>query len=158
MKIACPYCTKEITPETTQCPSCGTAYGSNTQQLLKKMLKEAMQDQSSERRIFDRVPQKFKITYPTPEALRAHYLSNISPQGVFIEAKNPLTRGARFGLEIVLPDGEKELEVLCEVVWSHKEEQIISEQKYSPGMGIKFLNLSPEGAERIDKLLRTQPK
>ena len=154
MKLGCPYCTQEIKPETTQCPSCGTSYGSRTQQFLRKMIQEVVSEASDERRKHDRIPVRYKISYASAEDLKAHYLSNISLGGVFIETKNPMTRGARFNLTIFLPDGGKNLDILCEVVWSFREERVTTTGTHSPGMGLKFLNLSPEDEDRIDRLLR----
>jgi uncharacterized protein (TIGR02266 family) len=158
VKLGCPYCTHEVSPETTQCPSCGTTYGSRTQQFLRKMVQEAVSDLSGERRRHDRIPVRYKISYATAEELKAHYLSNISLGGVFVETKNPLTRGARFNLTIFLPDGGKNLEVFCEVVWSFRGERVTNSGTHPPGMGLKFLNLSPEDEDRIERLLRTISK
>lgn len=130
MKITCPYCTKEINPETTQCSSCGTSYGSDTLRLLRSLVKKAMENEISERRKLDRVPKKFRIVYPTPKALIENYLSNISQDGMFIETENPMNRGDRFDLKLFLPDKGKELELLCEVIWSHKEGQVGPEKNF----------------------------
>ncbi len=35
MQFYCPYCTKEIDPEATECPSCGVAYGPDTLKSLR---------------------------------------------------------------------------------------------------------------------------
>ena len=99
MKIACPYCTKEIDPESTGCSSCGTAYGSDTLRFLRDALKNGSLESSSERRRLDRVPRKFKIAYPTPDALQDAYLSNVSTGGVFIKTDNPLNRGSKIKSE-----------------------------------------------------------
>jgi len=40
--LYCPYCTKEITPQTPQCPFCGTPYGLETLLLLKNFIREAL--------------------------------------------------------------------------------------------------------------------
>jgi hypothetical protein len=57
-------------------------------------------------------------------------------------------------LKIFLPDGGAEVEVSCEVMWSHAMEWKSAERTFPPGMGVKFLNLSPEAEERIERLLR----
>ncbi|RLA94526.1 MAG: hypothetical protein DRG25_02305 [Deltaproteobacteria bacterium] len=153
-KPACPYCTKEIAADAIQCPWCGTSYGSQTLKLLKSFVRESSLEVKKERRKHDRVPRKFKITYPSPQALINSYLSNISLGGVFIKTKHPLDPGARFILKIFLPDGGKELEVNCEVAWIRTEEKETPKEKLPPGMGIKFLDLSPEGKKRINQILR----
>jgi type IV pilus assembly protein PilZ len=154
MEISCPYCTKEIDPKSTQCSSCGTTYGSDTLRFLRDALKRATLESSSERRKLDRVPRKFRIVYPTANKLQEAYLSNVSTGGVFIKTDNPLNRGARFNLKLALPGYEEELEIFCEVVWSSREEWKAEERTFPPGMGIKFLNLSQEGRQRIDHILR----
>jgi len=158
VKISCPYCTNEISPESTGCSSCGTTYGSDTLRFLRDALQSVTLESHSERRRLDRVPRKFKIAYPTPNTLKEAYLSNVSTGGVFIKTDSPLNRGARFNLKLTLPDCEKELELFCEVVWSHREEWEAQERKFPPGMGIKFLNLSQEGRQRIDDILRDSPE
>ena len=67
------------------------------------------------RRQRDRVPQKYKITFPSLEVLKDNYLVNIGTGGVFIQSKKPFIRGARFDLRIFLPDEPKPLDVYCEV-------------------------------------------
>jgi len=42
MKLYCPYCTKEVAPQTPQCPFCGTPYGLETLLLLKNFVREAL--------------------------------------------------------------------------------------------------------------------
>ena len=153
MKLFCPYCTKEIAPETTQCSSCGTIYSSDTLKFLKSLIKKAPQEYPDERRKHTRFHKTFKITFPTPKTLKKHYLSDISPGGLFIKTNNPLNQGETFKLKILLPDKGKELEIFCEVVWSHREEQMTPEKKYPPGMGVKFLNPPKEAIERIISIL-----
>lgn len=152
--IACPYCTREIPPDVRQCPWCGTTYGSETLQLIRRLVQKAAEEGDAERRVFDRVPKRYRIVYPSAKTLKEYYLANIGSGGVFIKTPHPLHRGARFSLKIFLPDGGAELEVFCEVMWSHGMEWKTAERTFPPGMGVKFLNLSPEAEERIRKLLR----
>jgi hypothetical protein len=42
MKLYCPYCTKEVAPQTPQCPFCGTPYSMETLLLLKNLVREAL--------------------------------------------------------------------------------------------------------------------
>ena len=153
LKFGCPYCTREIAYDADRCPWCGTSFGSSTMRILRSFVKGATLEKSEERRKDDRVPKKFKIAYSSPQALTKSYLSNISRGGVFIKTNHPMDRGTRFDLKISLPDGEKQLEVSCEVAWVRLKEQVTSKEKFSPGMGIKFLNLSPEGRGRIERIL-----
>jgi len=47
MKFHCPYCTNEIDPEVTECPSCGAAYGPDTIQSLKITFEKSDQEDSN---------------------------------------------------------------------------------------------------------------
>lgn len=114
----------------------------------------SQRDESLDQRQHDRVSRTFRVSYPSPGSLRNYFLSNIGSGGVFIPSNEPFTRGARFDLRILLPDEQSPLDVYCEVVWSQNEQRTINDRTYPPGMGIKFLNLSPEGQKRITDILR----
>lgn len=144
---------KEIEPGATRCSACGTIYGTDTVRLLRRQVGQA--EEVSERRHHESIPKKFKISYQNAQSLRNHYLAHPGTGGVFIPSREPFTRGARFDLRIYLPDKAEPLDIYCEVVWSQNQERVINDRAYPPGMGIKFLNLSPEGNDRIHKILRT---
>ena len=55
MKLYCVYCTKEITPDDNQCPSCGTPYGLETLLLIKNLVREALSAHSDEHGKYDLV-------------------------------------------------------------------------------------------------------
>jgi len=158
VKLFCPYCTKEIDQDTLQCPFCGTSYASETIQLLTEIVKVAAEENATERRQFIRIPKKFKLVYSTPKAFVEHYLSNIGQGGVFIPTHAPLEAGTQCDVKIVLPDGKEEIEVFCEVVWQQKEEVVTPEGISLAGMGVNFLNLSPEDKERIDAMCKEREK
>jgi len=154
LKITCPYCMKAIEPTAKTCPECGTSYGTETLKLLRSQVVHSAADDEPEQRQHDQISKTFKISYSSAQSLQACYLSNIGAGGVFIPSNEPFVRGARFDLRIFLPDNGRPLEVYCEVVWSQNEQRKINDRVFPPGMGIKFLNLSPEGQKRITDLLR----
>jgi hypothetical protein len=47
IKFHCPYCTNEIEPEVTECPSCGAVYGPDTIQSLKIAFEKSDQEDSN---------------------------------------------------------------------------------------------------------------
>ena len=153
MKLHCPFCTKEITPETTQCPSCNTIYGSETLGFLRSLVKEALQEYPDEHRKQFRVPKTFKAAYSTSDAFINSYLSDISTGGLYIRTNDPLSAGESINLKIFLPDKKKELKVFGKVIWCIREDLVTPERKIPPGMGIKFLNLSKKDKERIISVL-----
>ena len=83
--FACPYCTKEIPLDVSACPSCGVSYGSETIQLVRSFTTDAVLGDRENRREYDRVPKKFKVTYQSAESFSNSYLSNIGKGGVYIK-------------------------------------------------------------------------
>lgn len=153
MKLYCPYCTSEITPETSQCLSCGTVYGPDTLELVRIIFEKGDQRYENERRRQIRLSKVFKASYLTPKDFAESYIHGLSLGGVFVETNDPLDPGEQFILKVSLPDQEDELEVRCEVIWSREEEQGTPTEKLPPGMGVKFLNLSKENIERLINIL-----
>ena len=66
--------------------------------------------------------------------------------------------GTQCDVKIVLPDGKEESEVVCEVAWQQREEVVTPEGISLARRGVKFLNLSLEGKERIDAICKGREK
>jgi len=154
LKLFCPHCTHQITPETTECPGCGYVYGPDTLEVLAKLIEKTAQKYPDERRRHARIYKTFKIAYFTVEAFAENYLSDIGTGGLFVKTENPLVKGEEFNLKIVLPRPEKELEVLCEVVWIREKERITIDGAFPPGMGVKFVDPPKEVTERVIMIIR----
>lgn len=152
--FGCPYCTKEIPFDTVECPYCGTDFGSQTIQILRSVVNQALFNADEDRRGVDRIPKKFKIVYNAGNALVNSYLGNIGVGGVFIPTENPMGSGTRFHMKITLPNGEQDLEVTCEVVWIREKEIKTPSGKFPPGMGVKFLTLSQEDKRKIERFIK----
>jgi type IV pilus assembly protein PilZ len=151
----CPYCTKPLPQDAEQCPYCGTNFGSQTVNILRSVVNQALFDAEEDRRGVDRIPKKFKMVYNAGTALIHSYLGNIGVGGVFIPTDHPMESGTRLRAKLSLPDGEKDLEVICEVVWIRTQEVRTPSGKFPTGMGVKFLNLSPEDKKRIEHALKS---
>ena len=68
------------------------------------------------------------------------YAKNISRGGMMIGSLNPKEPGSRYDLEFALPGTVKRLgRCYCEVVWKRS----LADKAHAPGMGLKFLELSP---------------
>jgi uncharacterized protein (TIGR02266 family) len=81
------------------------------------------------------------------------YARNISGGGLFIATVNPREPGEQFDLQMNLPAAAQfSLHCRCEVVWKR---QFVPRQKYEPGMGLRFLDLSPDTAAALCGWLRT---
>ena len=154
MTLFCPSCTKEIAPEATECPHCGTIYDSDTLRFLRSFVEEVSQEYPCERRKQARIPLEFRVAYATSRLSAEGYTVDFSLGGLFIKTNDPLIRGEKIDLEISLPDKEEKIEVLGEVTWINREEREVLERKYPPGVGVKFLNLSKGKIEELISILR----
>lgn len=76
------------------------------------------------------------------------YAKNISKAGIFIQTINPKKVGERFNVEFTLPQQEEIISCTVEVIWKRDYPQ---SQKHEPGMGLKFLDLSPDQAALIEE-------
>jgi uncharacterized protein (TIGR02266 family) len=76
------------------------------------------------------------------------YAKNLSRGGIFIATINPREPGSQFQLEIDLPSPLNiPIRCSCQVVWKR---EFSNKSLLEPGMGLKFLDVPEEIAERID--------
>ncbi|MBN2124124.1 MAG: TIGR02266 family protein [Deltaproteobacteria bacterium] len=100
-----------------------------------------------------RVPKALAVTYEDgPSAVKA-YGKDISPGGVFIDARNPLEQGRRFSLDLQLPGHLNPIHAEGEVAWARKPGEGAGE--VPPGMGVRFLAMSEEDRGILDQYVRT---
>ena len=154
MKKYCPYCTKEISGDALYCPACAAAFGEETLLLAQGFVEDALKGFEEVQRRYDRLPKKYRVSYSSAEAFTKSYLLNIGKGGIFIKTTKPLKKGEKISLNILLPDGAKELQVTGEVMWSSEKKHRTRMGEYPPGMGVKFVDLAAEDKERIDRVLR----
>jgi uncharacterized protein (TIGR02266 family) len=77
------------------------------------------------------------------------YAKNLSRGGMFISSVNPQELGGHFHVEFILPDIDRtQVSCSCQVVWKRL---FASTDKREPGMGLRFLELSVELGEAIDR-------
>lgn len=98
-----------------------------------------------ERRIDRRIPIRIKVLIIQEGRERECYTVNVSRGGLFIETDEPLMIDSIISMKVFFDDN-REIDVVGKIVWvsyPHKD------SNYIPGMGIKFLDLSPEKVEEI---------
>ena len=79
------------------------------------------------------------------------YASNLSCGGVFISTVNPREPGDQFDLHVKLPPSAGfTLLCRCVVVWRR---QLAQGRKLPPGMGLRFLDLSQETVDALERWL-----
>ena len=125
---------------------------SNFQRLLKNLglrLERAIEKsvQPKLRRKDPRVSKVLGLTFKSGASLIKAFSGDISLGGLFIKTDKPLAPGEQFSLKIQLPYTFDILPVECRVAWNRtKTDDPIQRQT---GMGIQFINLSPEDRARL---------
>lgn len=76
------------------------------------------------------------------------YAKNLSRAGLFIQTINPKDEYEKFRIEFTLPGDDEAITCTAEVVWKR---DFLPYAKYEPGMGLKFLDIDEEIAEKIDR-------
>jgi len=98
----------------------------------------------------DRVTKMLKVDMDGEPLTLSHDLGN---GGVFIRTPNPLDLGEEFVLKLHLAKGEAPIEVDCKVVWTNKYGK--ESRQLRRGMGVKFVNLSPELQGRVESYIQS---
>src|SRR5215217_3912229 len=105
-----------------------------------------MADYSSIPRDSRRVPIATKVQFKFDRfsGFISEYSSNVSPTGMFIVTDSPEPAGRILDLEFRLGDGFEIIKGQGEVVWARTE---TAGPSRPPGMGIRFMELSPGSQE-----------
>lgn len=100
-----------------------------------------------ERRGFPRVLLNVTVESTGRSMSFSDFTYDVSEGGIFVKTETPLDPGAQLELTFSLPDDEAALNVRGKVVHSHKTGT--EKTGGHPGMGIQFINISPEAVGRI---------
>lgn len=73
--------------------------------------------------------------------------------GVFIRTPNPLELGEEFVLKLHMVEGETPIGLTCRVIWTNKYGK--ESRHLRRGMGVKFLDLSPQLRNRVESYIRS---
>lgn len=111
-----------------------------------------MVDYSNIPRDSRRVPLATKVQFKFDRfsGFISEYSSNISPTGMFIVTENPEPAGRILDLEFRLGDGFEIIKGQGEVVWARS---LPDGPSRPPGMGIRFLDLSPGSQDLIYRIV-----
>ena len=103
-----------------------------------------------DRRLHTRHPIKVDVNYSHEENYLFAHATNLSELGIFITSKNPPQKGTMLNLNFSSPESGETIEVAGEVVWIET-----GEGGRTPGMGVQFIDPSPQVRKRIKSLIRT---
>lgn len=106
-----------------------------------------------DRRVHPRVPVDIEVDYKSADTFLFAYITDISAMGIFIRTNIPEPPGTRLNLRFATTDG-KQLNLEGRVMWTNPYRPG-SFDNINPGMGVQFVNLTPEQREQIVNLVRT---
>jgi type IV pilus assembly protein PilZ len=110
----------------------------------------------ADRREHQRFETSIAVDYASGETFLFAYLQNISEMGIFIRTDHPQRVGTRLRLRFQVESGEREHEPLTldgEVAWINPLRE--TGDNLNPGMGVRFIELTPDKREEVVGLVRT---
>ncbi|MBI3356069.1 MAG: PilZ domain-containing protein [Nitrospirae bacterium] len=101
-----------------------------------------------------RISLAFRVRYNTPEGPRFESRAGgIGGGGLFIESQAPLPMGTKLAMEFSLPEKPSEwLPAKGMVAWVCPK---ADQYTFSPGMGVRFTEITQEVRQRILELVKT---
>lgn len=109
----------------------------------------------ADRRVHERVLVDIEVDYKADETFLFAYITDISAMGIFVRTNNPEPEGTRLNLCFRVPPdlGGQLIEVEGEVIWINPFRP--NEPTRQPGMGIQFVDLTPQQREVVMRMVRT---
>lgn len=107
----------------------------------------------SERRSSERIEVVWSVDCETEQTFLYASITNISEMGIFVATRDPLEVGTRLTLRFAMPGEQEPFVLFGQVQWVNPI-RMLSDNP-NPGMGIRFIELSPENRERIINSVRT---
>jgi len=110
----------------------------------------------SDRREHERVLVDIEVDYKADDTFLFAYITDISAMGIFVQTNNPEPIGTRLNLCFRTPKelGGRLMEVEGEVQWvnPHRPKDPAGR---NPGMGIRFVDLTPQQRDEVMRMVRT---
>ena len=107
----------------------------------------------AERRGHERFETSIAVDYASGDTFLFAYLQNISEMGIFIRTDHPLNVGTRMRLRFQTDEKEEPLTLQGEVTWINPFKS--DGDNLNPGMGVRFVDLTPETREQVVAIVRT---
>jgi type IV pilus assembly protein PilZ len=107
----------------------------------------------SERRTSERYPVEWAVDCVAEETFLYAEITNISQMGIFVACEQPSSVGTLFTLRFKTESTGDPFFLPGRVQWVNKSGGALGSK--NPGMGIVFVDLSPEDRERIVDVIHT---
>lgn len=108
---------------------------------------------ASNRRQHDRIDVAWDVDCETEDTFLYASIRNVSELGIFVMTREPLEVGTRLMLRFSPPGGDSAFDLEGTVQWVNPV-RVLSENR-NPGMGILFVNITPDDRERLVAAVRT---
>lgn len=106
-----------------------------------------------DRRKSHRILVDLEVDYQCEDTFLFAYITDMSAFGIFIRTNNPEPPGTRLNLRFRLPEGAETLALEGEVIWINPFRPG-DFNNLNPGMGVKFVDLTPDLVKRLMDLIR----
>merc|ERR1711916_227080 len=116
------------------------------------MVTDETDSTGTDRREHQRFSTSIAVDYASGDTFLFAYLQNISEIGIFVRTDHPLSVGARLRMRFQTDDSEP-LTLEGEVAWINPLKQ--NGDNLNPGMGVRFVALTPDTREQVVALVRT---
>jgi len=98
-----------------------------------------------------RIPKVLNLRYKSRKGFIKAFSRDLSSGGMFIKNPKPFAIGEQFVLNLTLPDTSESIKIRCKVSWNQTDKEDLA--KHPPGMGVKFIELSPADSKRLKEEL-----
>lgn len=115
--------------------------------------RRSVEPSGAERREHQRFDTSIAVDYASGETFLFAYLQNISEMGIFIRTDHPAKVGTHLRLRFHVDAEENPLTLDGVVTWINPLRA--SGDNLNPGMGVRFMELSPDKREQVVSLVRT---
>ena len=107
----------------------------------------------SNRRGSDRLEVTWSVDCESRETFLYASIANISEFGIFVRTQEPLEVGTRLTLTFAPPGSDEKFVLHGQVQWVYAVRMLADNP--NPGMGIRFVELTPEARARLIDTVRT---
>lgn len=108
---------------------------------------------ASNRRQHDRIDVAWDVDCETEDTFLYASIRNVSELGIFVMTREPLEVGTRLMLRFSPPGADAAFDLEGAVQWVNPV-RVLSDNR-NPGMGILFVNITPDDRERLVAAVRT---
>jgi type IV pilus assembly protein PilZ len=110
--------------------------------------------EGKERRRAQRISVCWEVDYRSENIYLFASVADISALGIFIQTQDPEPIGARMTLRFSPPGSRRPFELDGEVIWVNPFRPG-DPANLNPGMGVRFVNLTPRARRRLEDLVHT---